>query len=124
MTEIAFAKVKTFYLREDNSRVVPGIITTVTKAKKKKQNIIFAILWKIFKNSFCLKERPNFFANFDLSGFYFQQMPTGIVMYLRKVCKDIELKASLLANAGVLNCGKVDNIVKEMLCDKNNYMCM
>ncbi|WAR17067.1 hypothetical protein MAR_031661 [Mya arenaria] len=120
-------KVHAFYLREDNSRIITGMKSTVTKRKQKKQK---RKLWDSLK---CLHRKFLSEGNTKPSYTVFARLRPFWVLFpceadrntcLCKICDNINLMVNALHKADVLSSNKVDDVVKETVCDECTYECM
>ena len=120
--------VKDFYLRDDVSRVLPGVKRTMTHKKVKKQR---RVLTDTLKNLY-IKYKSETQSPKVCYSMFCRLRPFWVLISSEKdrdtcqckTCENTSLLANSLEKAGVLTTNNIENLTYQLVCDSKNKKCM
>ena len=120
--------VKNFYLRDDVSRMLPGVKRTITHRKVKKQR---RVLTDTLKNLFIKYKSETQSPKICYSMFCRLRSFWVLISSEKdrdtcqcKTCENTSLLANSLEKAGVLTTNNIANLTYDLVCDSKNKKCM
>ena len=127
LTKRMFERVKAFYTRNDNSRLISGKRQTKTQKGAKKQRRVLLHNLKILYSKFISETKTT------ISYTSFCRMRPFYVVFPRqsdrdtcmcKTCNNSELMAEALANAQAIKTHDLDTLINQTVCNANEKSCM